>query len=865
MGLLFLSAVLKLNQADVAVAQGVAPAWRIEDVSIVETNDANNSATLTISLSKPSTQTVSVNWNTVDGTARSPFDYAASAGKVILKPGETSKIITVPLVGDLSHEPDEQFYILLSLPVNSSIGVGRATVAVEDNDALPTISVENQNVAEGDSASVVASFRLRLSAPSGKVVRVRFATQEAIGADKAKAGDDYETVPPAQVAFNVGSTVALVRVPIKGDTIKEANEKFFINLSDPSEGTLGNAQGTITILDDDISPALSISDVVVNEGTQGSEVRLASFQIGLSAPCGQTVSVKWGTADGTAKANSDYTPRSGTLQLVPGVTSRAVSVPIAADTLTEANESFFAFLSEPQGASIARARGEATILNGRRVVCPPLTRIRFIPRPGYASRLFRGRFYGSNAGPQEQLQFITDIKTMPLEGRWNEVVLEKPVMFRYLKFEATNNSYGSLAEIEFLWDNVRISGTPLGSASTPGSVNTFQKAFDNDAGTFFEGELPNDQWVALDLGASVQAVAPVFRPVAGSYAAPLNVTIVSATPGAKIRVSRGSESIFRNTGADPTRETGEVVNGPVTLNKSTVLTAIAYTDDLAASPAVTGGYAVGNSAFNGIRTFHVGNSLTFGMDRWLQPLVQSAGRNFDYHRYTHSGAAIDYLWKNPGSGFGDTHYREALSIFAPFDHIFTQPFAGRDNPLENEAEYSQKFFDLARQNSPNVQAWLYAQWPGRPFSDNRSQGRGSALVLQLRPALTWQEGVENHLRFIEAVRARLLLSYTGRPVGIVPAGLALARLKTEIEAGRVPGMTDFFRETSADGLHLTPKGNYLISLVFYSCLFKESPEGKVSILDSGLTPEQAAIFQRIAWETARDYPFSGVLLPVQGP
>ena len=97
-----------------------------------------------------------------------------------------------------------------------------------------------------------------------------------------------------------------------------------------------------------------------------------------------------------------------------------------------------------------------------------------------------------------------------------------------------------------------------------------------------------------------------------------------------------------------------------------------------------------------------------------------------------------------------------------------------------------------------------------------------------------------------------------RPVLIVPGGVALATLKTEVDAGRVPGLKDFFPEIFADGVHLTAKGRYLVSLVFYGCLFKESPEGKVSALTTGLTDEQAKVFQRIAWDTVKNYKWDGV-------
>jgi hypothetical protein len=84
-------------------------------------------------------------------------------------------------------------------------------------------------------------------------------------------------------------------------------------------------------------------------------------------------------------------------------------------------------------------------------------------------------------------------------------------------------------------------------------------------------------------------------------------------------------------------------------------------------------------------------------------------------------------------------------------------------------------------------------------------------------------------------------------------------LKREIEAGRVAGISDFFATHFDDDLHLTAKGQYLVSLVFYACLYRQSPEGRVTSANSTLTDAQAMIYQRIAWETARSYRWSGLM------
>jgi hypothetical protein len=290
-----------------------------------------------------------------------------------------------------------------------------------------------------------------------------------------------------------------------------------------------------------------------------------------------------------------------------------------------------------------------------------------------------------------------------------------------------------------------------------------------------------------------------------------------------------------------------------------------------------------------VRTFHIGNSLTDTVNDWLAPAAESAGRKLDFHRFTIPGAPTDWLWTHPGSGFGDSKYKEAFVALAPIDHLFTQPFAGHGRSIENEAEHSGKFYGLCRRTSPNVRLWLYQQWPSKKYDESWSKGiyslgsnivywkhkvklrKGESIVdggwagWQLKkaePPKNWQEAAANHTRYFEILRDEMQrrFPHPGKLVLIVPGGQALIALKERIEAGNVPGMTDFFAEIFADDVHLTAKGRYLISLVHYACIYRESPEGKVSLAKAGLSDEQARIFQQIAWQTAHDYKWSGVTM-----
>jgi Calx-beta domain len=122
--------------------------------------------------------------------------------------------------------------------------------------------------------------------------------------------------------------------------------------------TVGTVTGTGTIVDNDPTPSLAINDVTVNEaaGTM-------SFTVTLSAASGQTVSVNYGSSNGTAVAGSDYTAASGTLTFAPGVVSQTITVPITNDTVYEPGETLYVNLSAPSNATIADGLGIGTIID----------------------------------------------------------------------------------------------------------------------------------------------------------------------------------------------------------------------------------------------------------------------------------------------------------------------------------------------------------------------------------------------------------------------------------------------------------------------------------------------------------------------
>ena len=317
-----------------------------------------NPISISVNLSAPVAQTVTANVTTADGTAKAGLDYTAQNFTLSFAPGETNKTFTIPIIGETLDENTETFYVLLSSPVNATIGTGRGTCTIFNDDTPSAISIDDLGISEGQSGQKIASLRLNLSKPSGKVVRVTYQTVNGT----AIAGSDYVAVAPTVVAFSIGSTVAYARVTINGDTLNEANETFLVNLSSPNNATLAETQGTGTILNDDRAPAITISDAQVTEGNIRTTV-LLTFTVNLSASSGQNISVNFATADGTAKSASDYAAKSGSLHFQPGQTSATITIGVTGDSLVEPNETLYLLLSGATNASIGRGRAVGTIVN----------------------------------------------------------------------------------------------------------------------------------------------------------------------------------------------------------------------------------------------------------------------------------------------------------------------------------------------------------------------------------------------------------------------------------------------------------------------------------------------------------------------
>jgi Ca2+-binding RTX toxin-like protein len=342
-------------------ATATTPALVVRDVVV---DEKAGTASFVVMLGGPqgqaSNDVVTVDYTTQNGTAVAGSDYAATNGTLSFAAGETVKTVTVDITDDATVESFERFYLDLSNASGASILDARGAAVIGASDATatsqPRISVSDMVVGEGDGyVDVVVS----LSAPGQNPVSVKYTH----GNGSASNYYDYQAYS-GTLTFATGETTKVVRIEIENDTTTvEGLESFYFGLNTPTNATIAKEYGRINIVDNDTvadTPSLFVRDVIVDE-----KAGTANFVVMLGGPNGQssnsTVTVGYGTANGTAEAGSDYTATSGMLTFASGETVKTVTVDITDDATAEGFERFGLNLSNATNATIVDGRGDAVI------------------------------------------------------------------------------------------------------------------------------------------------------------------------------------------------------------------------------------------------------------------------------------------------------------------------------------------------------------------------------------------------------------------------------------------------------------------------------------------------------------------------
>jgi len=216
-------------------------------VSHSEGNTGQTPFAFAVTLSSAYDAPVTVDWATADGGATAGSDYQAAGGTLTFAPGETSKTITVRVIGDRIPEPSETFVVNLSGATNATIADGQGVGTIVDDE--PRVSIGDVTKREGrNGKATMFTFTITLSAAYDQAVTMSFQTVNGT----ATTGDNDYVAKTGTLTFAPGETTKTITIAVKGDSKREAGETFYLDLF----GLSGNAlftknRGIGTILNDD--------------------------------------------------------------------------------------------------------------------------------------------------------------------------------------------------------------------------------------------------------------------------------------------------------------------------------------------------------------------------------------------------------------------------------------------------------------------------------------------------------------------------------------------------------------------------------------------------------------------------------------
>ena len=333
------------------------PTITISSPSVAEGDTNNPTLPFDVMLSHPSSQTVTVQFNTVDGSARAPGDYVAfSNGSLEFDPGETSKRPAIAINSDRFAEPDEEFILRLFSPVNAQFASGTALDGrgkIVNDDTAPTGIVLTitptgtpTELNEGGSA---VNYQVHAAFNSGSdFVENDVGVTVAVGAntDGATEGADYATVTDFTVTIPKGasssSTAGTFTITPTQDTTSEGIETITVS------GTAGSYQintVTINLVDDDLpSVTFSLTPTTINESGSGNSATLtASLDQAVSSATVLDISaspsgaVNLSSATLTIPANQTASSNSITVRAVNNNTDAANATVTISGTKTNAD------------------------------------------------------------------------------------------------------------------------------------------------------------------------------------------------------------------------------------------------------------------------------------------------------------------------------------------------------------------------------------------------------------------------------------------------------------------------------------------------------------------------------------------------
>lgn len=229
------------------------PTLGVAALAVAEGNLGSTNATLTAVLSDTSSATITVDWRASAGSATAGTDFTVVSGTLTFAPGQTSRPLVIPLLGDTVFEGDETVIVTLSAPhlVALSATTALLTISEDDPNTAPVIAAGLALALTCDEDNAPVPFGLTLSASDGDAIY-------ALGWSLSDAPDHGAVLP-----LGSGATQVVSYQPVSDFS---GTDVFTVRVVD---GYGGSAECviTVTVQPRNDAPVLDESPVVTLTGT----------------------------------------------------------------------------------------------------------------------------------------------------------------------------------------------------------------------------------------------------------------------------------------------------------------------------------------------------------------------------------------------------------------------------------------------------------------------------------------------------------------------------------------------------------------------------------------------------------------------
>ena len=136
------------------------PTLSVSDCAAAEGDAGTTPCTFTFVLAPVSGRSVSVGYATGSGTATSGTDFSAASGALTIAAGSVTTTVAASVLGDTTVEPDEDFTLALSGPVNTTLAApsGRGMVLDDDAPSLSSLELTHGSQVRADLDQGAADF-----------------------------------------------------------------------------------------------------------------------------------------------------------------------------------------------------------------------------------------------------------------------------------------------------------------------------------------------------------------------------------------------------------------------------------------------------------------------------------------------------------------------------------------------------------------------------------------------------------------------------------------------------------------------------------------------------------------------------------